>query len=73
MAIPTLLDGEKNTTERYLNMKINNHTMNNNKTEVRKQHNCIRCFHSWFSRPEDKKEKPLSCPKCKSYSWELKK
>lgn len=30
---------------------------------------CLKCGHEW--RPRDGK-KPVSCPKCKTYSWQEK-
>lgn len=29
---------------------------------------CLKCGYKWKS----KKEKPKSCPKCKSYTWDVK-
>lgn len=34
-----------------------------------KENTCLRCGHKWKS----KVKKPVSCPRCKSYSWNLKK
>lgn len=35
-----------------------------------KKFKCKRCDHTWVSRLE--KDKPLSCPSCKSYEWDKK-
>lgn len=32
------------------------------------EYNCKRCGHEWVSRQDGK---PLTCPRCKSYSWEV--
>ena len=32
---------------------------------------CKRCSHKWSSRNRPPDFKPLACPKCKSYRWEI--